>query len=137
MERVAAVSAEYADTKLLSEKDAIVLVQAFLTFTGNLLKPPSEMVIFFGGDGKVDAEMDTRHAWMTLLFTEAGNSAMLEGARAMELESLSCVESPDVSSVMVETLRKGELSRLLKHSLQVVPESCWLTPKQRQRCLNA
>ena len=73
VERVAAVCAEYAETKLLSEEDAIVLVQAFLIFTGNLLKPPNEMAIFFGTGANVDAEMDVRHAWVTLLFTEAGD----------------------------------------------------------------
>ena len=42
---------EYAETRLLSEKDVTVLVQAFLIFPSNLLVPPAEMAIFFGGSG--------------------------------------------------------------------------------------
>jgi len=125
---------EYAETRLLSEKDATVLVQAFLTFTGNLLVPPAEMAIFFGGSGDTAMEMNVRHAWITLIFTETGQSAMVKGCVAMESEHMAEHDKQDVTGLMVQALRKGELDLLLHRSLSFLPEQCWLTAAQRRAC---
>ena len=134
--RAAVVYSEYTETKLLSEKDATVLVQAFLIFTGNLLIPSKEVAVFFGGSGIDGADRDVRHAWITLIFTEAGQVAMVEGAKAMELELVSREGQHDVATLMVETLRKGELGVLLQHSLAALPAPCWITDEQRRTCLS-
>ena len=77
-----------------------------------------------------------RHAWITLIFTEAGQFAMVEGAKAMELELVSREGPHDVATLMVETLRKGELVVLLQHSLAALPAPCWITEAQRRTCLS-
>ena len=111
-----------------------MVVKAFLIFTGILLIPPNEMAIFFGGSENEGFGMDVRHAWITLIFTGNGQSAMLEGAKAMELELAASSDAPDVTALMVETLRKGELGRLLHYALAVLPEPTWVTAAQRRSC---
>ena len=125
---------EYAETRLLSEKDATVLVQAFLVFTGNLLVPPAEMAIFFDGSGDRAMEMNLRHAWITLIFTKTGQAAMRKGCVSMESEHMMNTDQHDVTDLMVQALRKGELYMLLQHSLSFLPEQCWLTAAQRRAC---
>ena len=94
------------------------------------------MAVFFGGTGRDGVDRDVRHAWITLIFTEAGQVAMVEGAKAMELEIVSREGPHDVATLMVETLRKGELVVLLQHSLAALPAPCWITDAQRRTCLS-